>query len=213
MAETGRDGKKWERRAARGVYWWILASPIFTGPCFACNAFDLVFSYHTPTVKELVLAVFMPFILHVLAFMVLAVWSIGSRFVWRHVQQGVLLVLLWAVLVFAFMSLLRSVGNAFGLVFFVGVTVWLTGSILGLDQAGRGDCWLMRRRGEDDMLPRPWALRPKPESPLEEGLRLLEAGERAKAVPRLAEAFREGTPGIRRRALEELEKLGEVETF
>ena len=52
-----------------------------------------------------------------------------------------------------------------------------------------------------------------PNAAFEEGSRLLGEGERAEATARFLVAFHNGPPALRRRAVVELEELGEVEVF
>ena len=52
-----------------------------------------------------------------------------------------------------------------------------------------------------------------PQAAFEDGLRLLRTGQRAEASACFLVAFHAGPPDLRRRALAELEKLGEVETL
>jgi hypothetical protein len=52
-----------------------------------------------------------------------------------------------------------------------------------------------------------------PNVAFEEGLRLLGTDKRTRAIDCFLAAFRAGPPNLRSRAVAELEKLGEVETF
>lgn len=234
-----------EKKAARRIYWWLLLSPFLTVPCFALQVIDL---YSRSSVGERVWAAMVPLIFHIPLLFVL---SSGRPFVKRHVQQGLLLIALRVVMAALALNLGRYPED--GLWFFVlgNGSLWLFGSIWGLNQVKRGDCWLMRRKGEDDALPRPWALPPgertPPEAPttpppiapkpvvrppvqkpvpppereislapqaaFERGHTLLEQGDRETAVAHFLAAFRKGAPELRRKAVDQLKQMGEVETF
>ena len=70
-----------------------------------------------------------------------------------------------------------------------------------------------------DKLPGPVPVAPTPTAPAEphaafaQGRSLILQGQQDKAVACFLAAFRDGPPNLRRRALAELEKLGEVEVF
>lgn len=147
-------------------------------------------------------------------------------FVRWHAGQWALLTLSAALVGASYWS---DYGECAGLIAIGG---WYIGNLIGLRQASRGECWLWKRIVPSAELPRPW---PKPEtsaaptvsvpstapnvSPadsqaaIEQGRSLLGQDKRPEAVACFLCAFRDGPPDLRRRALTELEKLGEVETF
>ena len=152
-----------------------------------------------------------------------------NLYVRRHTQQGLLLgLILWAGL---FISNTSNLGCfvPLSLVLFV----WVGGGIWGRGQVKRGECWLMRMRGEKDLLPRSWAIQTEQEPELSgpvmsmaatddsndpaaafiRGQTLLNHGQREKATKKFLFAFREGQSVLRSKAISELEKLGEVEIF
>jgi hypothetical protein len=161
--------------------------------------------------------------------------SLYSR---RHTQQALMLAALRAL---AALVLLAGLGTGLVPWFVVNGTLWLFGSVWGLNQVARGDCWLMRLRGEGAQLPRPWAARqqiavtvgapaeqlveampveaapavasvaPEAQAAFDQGLAFLAANRRDDAVAALMMAFRQGDELLRQRALAELQKLGEVE--
>lgn len=214
-----------EKKVARRVYWWLLLSPFVTVPCFGSQVLTLHWS---ATVGNRVWAALVPLIFHIPLLFGL---RSSSRFVQRHTQQAFILIALRAGMATISVNLgpypLDGVG--LWLYFFGNGALWLLGSLWGLRQATRGDCWLMRRRGEGGELPRPWAVPASvPTTPLaqlsfeapadpnavfEEGLRLLRRDKRAEATACFLAAFRDGPPDLRRRAVAELERLGVVETF
>lgn len=214
-----------EKKVARRVYWWLLLSPFVTVPCFAFQIFGLTYR---STVGERVWAAVVPLIFHIPLLFGL---RSSSRFVQRHTQQAFILIALRAGMAAISVNLDRHPMGTKGLwLYFLGNgALWLFGSLWGLRQATRGDCWLMRRRGEDGELPRPWALPAAvpatpatgvpstmpadPNAAFEDGRRLLRMGKRAEATACFLAAFRHGPPDLRRRAVAELERVGVVETF
>jgi hypothetical protein len=187
-----------------------------------------------PPIWEYVAAVLAPVLVHLLLFLGFLSPYPYAR---RHTQQAMGLALLRALCAAILMGLTRySAVNAW---LVVNGSLWLFGSIWGLRQVSRGDCWLMRVRGEGAALPRPWAVAvPKgeaapppaqvptaavstvstvstvptgPQAAFDQGLALLSQDKREAAVACFMTAFRLGDADLRRRALAELETLGEVE--
>jgi len=162
-------------------------------------------------------AALLPTIVH--AVLLLGLMS-SSLYVRRHAQQAVLMVGARALSTGVILG--TSGGGAVGLWLLVNGLQWGLGARWGLRQVGRGDCWLMRLRGEASELPRPWA-RPEfrapslatiePEQALMDGNALLRQGDPVEATQHFLAAFRSGSSEHRARALLELEKLGQVERF
>jgi dipeptidyl aminopeptidase/acylaminoacyl peptidase len=147
-------------------------------------------------------------------------FPLRSRYVYvrRHALQAVLLAGVRVSTTVLLVGLTR--GSLIGLWVVVNGGLWIFGTVSGLGQIKRGDCWLMRRKGEVSELPRPWAapkvaepapVAPGPALPAE----ALPAGqdERAAMVEELHAAFRMGSPEERKRAIEALKALGEIEDF
>jgi hypothetical protein len=152
-----------------------------------------------------------------------------NLFVRRHTQQGLLLGLMFWGGLFISMAFEFICLGMLALV----LVVWIGGGIWGRRQVQRGDCWLMRMRGEEDLLPRPWANPPEqrpeitgpvmskaaphdsdnPATAFVRGQTLLNQGQREKATKMFLFAFRGGRSDLRSRATSELEKLGEIENF
>jgi len=140
------------------------------------------------------------------------------RYVRRHGQQAFLLAVAGVLSTVLLVGITR--GALVGLWVVVNGGLWIFGSVWGLRQIRRGDCWLMRRRGEVSELPRPWAApkvaEPTPTAPgptLAPGVMPAGQDERAATVEALRLAFRTGSPEERQRALEALKALGEIEEF
>ena len=139
---------------------------------------------------------------------------LGSRLVYvrRHAQQAVLLGVVRVGSTVLLMGLTR--GALVGPWIIINGGLWIFGTAWGLGQIGRGDCWLMRRRGEISELPRPWAARRVAElgtATLDEAPIRTQAG--ASDVEALRAAFRAGSPEERKRAIEALKTMGEIEEF
>ena len=210
-----------EERSVRWVYWWLLWSSLITVPWMLNN----VFSYRYVQVMD----VLWPVSLH----LVVLPWRLRAEnlYVRRHTQQAVLLVTARALAAVFFIVLL----DAFGFWILVSGSLWLGGTIWGIRQINRGDCWLMRRRGESAQLPnnRPVLteqvpdvasdpLVHRPSGPDERsrwpqrmayGDSLGRQNRRADARAVYLDIFRHGDPDHRGRAIEALEKLDEVELF
>jgi Tol biopolymer transport system component len=73
-------------------------------------------------------------------------------YVRRHAQQAITLIGFRIVSSVLFIGLMSGAGWLLWLL--VNGFLWLFGGIWGLRQVSRGGCWLMRMRGETDLLPR-----------------------------------------------------------
>lgn len=90
--------------------------------------------------------------------------------------------------------------------------LWLLGSLLGADQVRRGECWLMRRKGEaiqlvtkDENL--------APHVHLEKSREFIQNFKKEQAKTHALAAFRKGNRDDRLQALWALDVLEEVEKF
>jgi len=167
------------------------------------------------SLAEYVAAVAWPGLVQVV--LLIPLWS-PYLFVRRHAQQACSLAVVRILSTVLIVGVTR--GALIGLWVVVNGGLWIFGSVWGLRQIKRGDCWLMRRRGEISELPRPWATAKAPEpAPAAPGPALpaeaLPAGQddRAATIEALRSAFRTGSPEERQRALEALKALGEIEEF
>lgn len=226
-------GQVESERGAGWVYWWLFVSPLITVPWMAFNLASL--RYSVPA-SDYVWAALWPALAHgVLLF------GLRSRYLYarRHAQQALLLVVLRAGSTALFLGL--SEGGEGGICLWVIVNglLWLWGSRWGQGQVKRGECWLIHWRLDDAELLRSWAatgahkaatrrrrfLEVEPPRPwaatgavdaraaFSRAQGLAQSGRRVEAAADFLVAFRAGSPDLRRRAVEELEKLGEVETF
>lgn len=199
-------------RRIRWVYGWLFVSIITFLLSTLCFISAIGFFYDSASFGVRTIAT-------LLAALVFLILLLGLRspyqFVRRHAQQALLLAALVTGLVWAFIGLeLVSADVATLVILFA----WLGGSFWGWQQVGRGDCWLMRVRGEGDQLPRLWAT-PEEEHPVEPVFEQNHIehspgqGGKDANVARLLTTFRNGSPEERQQAAAELEKLGEVEMF
>lgn len=189
-------------KSARGVYRWLWCSPLLTIPTLAL----LLFSDMPISIAVLGSALW-----HLL---LLRQALAKHPFVRWHGWQGLLLA-----------GLRTAVPLSYGLMFYdedsvtsviwILIAIWLIGNISGQNQVARGDCWLMRVRGQGDGLPLKWSpakpARPQP-SAEPSVARLAEAKRRAEVADLLA-VFQIGDAASRSKALEQLKSMGEVEVF
>lgn len=196
-----------EKTTAKRLYIWLFLSPGITVPTFILAVLFLSYGLST---HERVIAALIPLVFHA---PVLLGFTSKSIFVFRHTQQAILLVALRAALASLAVSI-GEPGDGFSLFLIGNGVLWLIGSLWGLDQIKHGTCWLLKRRGEK-ILPAEdkkgdW---PQPEEELEDMLGSLSAKDKLTAKSKAIHAFRAGTPETKRRAVEVLSKLGEVEEF
>ena len=201
-----------DKKTAQRVYTWLFFSSIITVPIFigaAANA-----SYNA-TINERVLAALLPLIMH--APLLLGLTS-KSAFVYRHTQQGILLIALRAGMAsLAAINVEDNLGYALLLFVFGNGALWLIGSIVGWSQTSNGKCWFMERKGEKLLLPE--ATQPakpddsKIDKELDHMLKSLDAKSMDTVRQKAMHAFRIGTPELKKRAIAVLSQLGEVEKF
>jgi len=190
------------KKSARGVYRWLWFSPLLTIPTLAL----LLFSDMSITIAVLGSALW-----HLL---LLRQALAKHTFVRWHGRQGLLLAGLRTAFSLVY-GLLSYDEEGLALSILILIAIWLVGNIWGQDQVARGDCWLMRVRGQGDGLPLKWSpvapARPQPSA--EPSLaRLAEAQRRAEVADLLA-VFQIGDAASRSKALEQLKSMGEVEVF
>jgi hypothetical protein len=201
-----------DQKTARRIYTWLFLSSFITVPIFIVAAAN---TYYQSTINEHVLTALVPLILHLPLLLGL---TSKSAFVYRHTQQGILLIALRAGLAsLATMNLENHIDYALLLFFFGNGSLWLIGSIVGWSQVSNGKCWFMERKGEKILLPET-AQPAKPDSlelnkELDDMLKSLDTKGMDTARQKAMHAFRTGTPEIKKRAIAVLSQLGEVEKF
>ncbi|MEK6221850.1 MAG: hypothetical protein N2D54_06340 [Chloroflexota bacterium] len=139
-----------EEKGVRAYYKWLSYSWLITVPWVVINIGGL--SSRAPYLSY-VWAITTPAFVHLI--LLLPITS-KNVFVKRHGQQAAYLVgARWLSTVF-FLGRPNPEGEI-GIWVLVNLFLILLGSINGRKQVEKGDCWLMRRKGETDLLPRPWA--------------------------------------------------------
>ena len=208
-----------EQNTAKRIYTWLFWSPIFTVPIFMGIALNLS---NSATINERVLSALVPLILH--AFLLLGMTS-KSAFVYRHTQQGILLIALRAGTASLAISMGSSPYDGLGLFFLSNGALWLIGSIVGWNQIFNSKCWFMDRKGETIILmdienkkivtPESQTIQPnEADKKLEQFLTSMNTYEKQITKEKALEAFRSGILGeVRKNAVNILSILGEVEKF
>ncbi|RPJ27742.1 MAG: hypothetical protein EHM33_06885 [Chloroflexi bacterium] len=197
-----------EKKTARLLYTWLMLSSFLTVTVFVLALFMLS-SPSSP--NQRVLAALIPLIFHTPLLFGL---SSKSAFVFRHTQQAIFLMAIRAGLASLSVSIASEPFAGIWLFLLGNGALWLIGSLSGWDQVRRGECWLMRRKGQKVIS----AEAPKTDSPrmdqeLEDILKSLDAKDVFTAKNKALQSFRAGNPETKKRAVEVLSKLGEVETF
>jgi hypothetical protein len=211
-AEVGKT----EKSVARRVYTWLFISSMFTVPFFIylLIATDLGQS----SSNRLILTALIPLLLHLPLLLGLTSKSI---FVYRHTQQGIILIALRAFLA----AVALNIGNyPYGGVwlFLLGNgSLWLFGSIWGWVQINRSECWWMKQKGDiiaafGESIASPKIESPRllsPEQCLEYSKWYLKRQLQNSAKELALEAFRRGNYKIRYQAIRVLDEMNEVEFF
>jgi len=209
-----------EKKAARQVYTWLFWSSIIAVPIFIGANFD---TSSESTINERVLTALIPLIIHIL---LLTGLTSKSAFVYRHTQQGILLIALRAGMASLAAAIAQSYTDYAIMLFLLGNgALWLFGSLFGWSQVSDGKCWFMERKGETIVLmdiksgkivaPESQTIQPnEADKKLEQILNSMNAHEKQIAKEKALEAFQSGIPGeVRKNALNILSILGEVEKF
>lgn len=201
-----------DKKTAQRVYTWLFFSSFITVPIFIGAVINA--SYNA-TINERVLAALLPLIMH--APLLLGLTS-KSAFVYRHTQQGILLIATRAGMAsLAAINVEDNLGFALLLFFLGNGALWLIGSIVGWSQTSNGKCWFMEHKGEKIFLPGSVASENINHSIMDKELASmldsLNADSIKAAKEKALHAFQTGTPTIKKRAVAVLTKLGEVEKF
>jgi hypothetical protein len=192
-----------EKRTARLLYTWLMLSSFLTIPVFALTLFNLA-SDSPP--NERVLAALIPLIFHTPLLLGL---TSKSTFVFRHSQQAIFLMAIRAAVASLAVTITSDPLNWIWLFVLGNGALWLFGSIWGWDQIRRGECWFMKRKGQKIGAVEAVQMDQEPEhmpkSPNTQDALI----ERDEAL----QIFRTGNTEGKKRAVEVLSRLGEVETF
>jgi hypothetical protein len=197
-----------EKKSTRGIYVWLLFSPVLILPVFIGLLLNLDFPEADTNARAFITIV--PLIFHVLLVMGL---TSKSAYVFRHTQQAILLLALRAGVA----TLAISAGRypVDGIWFFLlgNGSLWLLGSLWGLDQASRGKCWWMEQKGETRVMKDEGAEDVSPKTHLERSWEFIKKHNAAEAKNHALAAFRGGDREIRSQAVRLLSALHEVEEF
>ena len=198
-----------EKKFARGIYAWLLFSPILTIPVFIVLLYNL--GYEASSTDSRVLASIIPLIFHL---PLLSGLYSKSAFVYRHTQQGILLIALRVGMATLASSITFGSDDGFWLFIFGNGSLWLFGSIWGWHQIARGEYWWMKQNDEKTVsLETTRTVTYRMDQEFEDLLKSLNADDKVAAKAKAFLAFRGGKPETRKRATEVLSKLGEVESF
>ncbi|MEP7134400.1 MAG: hypothetical protein ABI904_05660 [Chloroflexota bacterium] len=202
-----------DKKTAQRVYTWLFFSSIITVPVFLTAASNL--SYNSATTNEKVFAALIPLVLH--APLLFGLTS-KNTFVYRHTQQGLLLIALRAGIANLALNIGHYPSDGIGIFIFGNGALWLFGSIVGWNQINNNKCWFMNRKGEKIILPEAAIQTDQSkvtsaDQSLNEMIKSLDAPDMTTARQKAMYAFRSGTPETRQRAVAVLSQLGEVEKF
>lgn len=224
MISTFRDENR-EKQLANRIYYWLLFSPFVTGSCYL-----VLESLNRAANGQLAWMAFFPLIFQAPLLFGL---QQDSLYVRRHAIQAIGLAVLRAIT--AWLSLMAgpNPGDSIAIWFVVNGLIWFLGSLWGLNQVSHGECWLMRKLDPNEELPRSWAVVEhdrvpiaavadsttpdpvsNPENRYYRGVDLLADGFPEHAKSAFLRSFRStNDPILRKKIINQLEGLGEVEKF
>jgi hypothetical protein len=198
-----------EKITARRVYTWLFISPVLTIPLLIVMLFSL--RYPEATTNERILTTLVPLIFQ--APLVAGLTS-KSAFVYRHTQQGVLLVALRTGMAAWAISLGEYPYDGLSLFLLGNGALWLFGSLWGWNQIRQGQCWWMTQKEQKFASEENSKIdTPHMDQELDMMLKSLNMKDRLAAKDKALHAFRTESPESKQRALEVLSSLGEVEEF
>ena len=201
-----KAGEK-EKKTARQVYTWLFWSSLLTVPMFMIA----LFTADNTSTNGRVLAALIPLVLHT---PLLAGLTSKNGFVYRHTQQGILLISVRAAVASLAASLGQDPGDGLWLFLFSNGALWLFGSIWGREQVKRGECWLMQRKGESIQTAVGSGVADlTPQVHLEKSREFIQQFNKEAAKAHALAAFRKGNRDDRLQALWALDVLEEVEKF
>ena len=198
-----------EKSTARRVYTWLFFSPFLAVPLFL---FIIISSYSgSSSNNEKVLTALVPLLLHA---PLLLGFTSKSVFVYRHTQQGILLIALRAGMAATALSIGDYPEDGLGLFLVGNGLLWLFGSIWGWTQINHGECWWMKRKGEVVEI----ALKNQvenlaPQKHIEQSRDFIRRYNADEAKKHALAAFRSGDREVKRQAIQILETLDDVELF
>ena len=203
-----------QKGIARRVYTWLFFSSIITVPIFLAI---VVIAYSgDSTANQHVLSALVPLIFHVPLLLGL---TSKSTFVYRHTQQGILLIAVRAGIAALALGIGDYPEDGLWLFLLGNGSLWLFGSIWGWGEIKHGTYWWRKQKDEAISKGETVQTQIKPEvsrSP-EQGLDYskwyVRHNRKQDATQCALQAFRHGDPETRRQAVRLLDDLNEIEFF
>ena len=197
-----------EKKSAMGIYVWLLVSPVLILPIFVALLLNVDFPEANTNNRALITLI--PLIFHLL---LLTGLTSKSAFVYRHTQQAILLIALRAGLAALAISVVSYPIDGIWLFLLGNGSLWLLGSLWGLDQVSRRECWLMEQKGETRAAKTGVTEDLSPQFHLERSREFIKKYNAAEAKKHALAAFSGGDREIRSQAVKLLNALHEVEEF
>lgn len=196
-----------DKKTARRIYTWLFLSSIITVPIFISAASNI----YNSTINECVLTALLPLILHIPLLLGL---TSKSAFIYRHTQQGLLLIALRAGMAgLTAINVEDHIDYALLIFFFGNGSLWLIGSLIGWSQITNNKCWFMDRRGEKLIIAHDGIENLPAQKHIEQSREFIQRYKADDAKKHALAAFRSGDREIKSQAVKLLETLDEVEQF
>jgi hypothetical protein len=196
-----------QKATAKRVYAWLFWSSFITVPFLIMLLNTTSSNYFLINNRDF--TVLVPLVFHI---PLLAGLTSKNAFVYRHTQQGILLIAIRAG-----MAALTITHGQLGLFVLGNGALWLFGTIWGNNQIFRNESWWMKRKGETIILPE--VIQPdKPnevivDKSLNGILKSVDTDSTNTPRQKALQTFRTGTPEEKKQAVLALSQLGEVEKF
>ena len=197
-----------EKKSASGMYVWLLLSPVLTLPVFVGLLLNVDFPDANTNTRALMSL--LPLIFHLP--LVTGLTS-KNAFVFRHSQQAILFIALRAGVATLAISVAPYPMDGIWLFLLGNGSLWLVGSLWGLAQVSRGECWLVEQKGEKLAGQTGEAENVSPQIHLVRSQEFIERYNAAEAKKHALAAFRSGDREIRSQAIKLLSALHDVEEF
>ena len=197
-----------EKKTAGRIYTWLFLSPLLTVPCLGLT---FLTSYYADNFQQLSLSLLLPVFLHS---PLLSGLTSRSAFVFRHTQQGILLVAIRAASTLLLFGLIgEEFNSAFGLFMLVNGGLWLFSSLWGWSQTRAGVCWWLTRKGEVIRHAAVGLSPTEAATHLNMSREFIRQFKKNEAFEHALVAFRTGDQETRAQAVQVLAVLDEVEKF
>ncbi len=196
-----------EKNTAKRLYAWLLLSPFVTVPVFIIS---LISIYSTSSIDQRVLAALIPLIFHTPLLLGL---TSNNTFVFRHTQQAILLMAIRGGVASLAISIGSDPWNGIWLFLLGNGSLWLFGSLWGRSQVVRGECWLMKQKGETLIITLGEFADLPPQVHIERSREFIGKYKADEAKNHALAAFRSGGSEVKQQAVQILTNLHEVEKF